>query len=306
VRGGRRHPDRAAAPAGATSARRHARRRAIAVDLRRRERARPRSLAALRRRYDAVNIKLDKTGGLTEALAMAVRPSGWALPSMVGLHGGGRRLAMAPANAGGATRRVRRTSTVRCCWRMIAPTALNYDGSLVHPPLPAPVGMMPTGGSSRMITRRLVPRLNGLGVGVVRHCRQRHRRNPDKPIKMIVPFPPGGPIDTMGRLIAQHLTSALGQQVVIDNRPGAGSTLGTKAAATADADGYTLLFRLVGLARGGAGALCPAFDLSIRARPSRRSPPMALLPHVFVVSPTVPAKDGRGNSSRTPRPIPAG
>src|SRR5262245_14935707 len=83
---------------------------------------------------------------------------------------------------------------------------------------------------------------------------------PDKPIKMIVPFPPGGPIDTMGRLMAQHLTSALGQQVVIDNRPGAGSTLGTKAAATADADGYTLLFGSSG-SLAVAPALYVGFDL---------------------------------------------
>src|SRR5207253_903148 len=65
---------------------------------------------------------------------------------------------------------------------------------------------------------------------------------PDKPIKMIVPFPPGGPIDTMGRLIGQHLSSTLGQQVVVENRAGAGATIGSKAVAGAEADGYTLLF----------------------------------------------------------------
>src|SRR5258706_12081440 len=65
---------------------------------------------------------------------------------------------------------------------------------------------------------------------------------PDKPIKMIVPFPPGGPIDTMARLTAQDLSTRLGQQIIIENRPGAGSTIGFKAAALADPDGYTLLF----------------------------------------------------------------
>jgi tripartite-type tricarboxylate transporter receptor subunit TctC len=111
---------------------------------------------------------------------------------------------------------------------------------------------------------------------------------PDKPIKMIVPFPPGGPIDTMGRLIAQHLTSALGQQVVIDNRPGAGSTLGTKAAATADPDGYTLLFGSSG-SLAVAPALYAAFDVDPRTAFAPVAT-MALLPHIFVVSPAVPAK----------------
>lgn len=64
---------------------------------------------------------------------------------------------------------------------------------------------------------------------------------PDRSIRLIVPFPPGGPTDVMGRLISQSLSTTLGQQVFVDNRPGAGSTLGGKAAASADPDGYTLL-----------------------------------------------------------------
>jgi tripartite-type tricarboxylate transporter receptor subunit TctC len=64
---------------------------------------------------------------------------------------------------------------------------------------------------------------------------------PSRPIKMIVPFPPGGPVDVMARVVVQRLSASLGQ-VVIDNRPGAGGTLGSRAAAMADPDGYTLLF----------------------------------------------------------------
>jgi tripartite-type tricarboxylate transporter receptor subunit TctC len=64
---------------------------------------------------------------------------------------------------------------------------------------------------------------------------------PSRPIKLLVPFPAGGPVDVMGRLVAQHLSTALGQQVIIENRPGAGATLGGKAAATAEPDGYTLM-----------------------------------------------------------------
>jgi tripartite-type tricarboxylate transporter receptor subunit TctC len=64
---------------------------------------------------------------------------------------------------------------------------------------------------------------------------------PNRPIRLIVPYTPGGPSDVMGRLMAQSLSASFGQQVYVDNRPGAGSTLGGKLAATADPDGYTLL-----------------------------------------------------------------
>jgi len=70
---------------------------------------------------------------------------------------------------------------------------------------------------------------------------------PNRPIRLIVPFPPGGPADFMGRLVAQALSATVGQ-VIVENRPGAGGTLGGKAVATADPDGYTLLL-------GGSGAL---------------------------------------------------
>ena len=111
---------------------------------------------------------------------------------------------------------------------------------------------------------------------------------PDKPIKMIVPFPPGGPIDTMGRLVAQNLSAVLGQQVVIDNRPGAGSTIGTKAVATADPDGYTLLF-----GSSGSLAVAPALYASFDVDPRKAFAPVAtvaLLPHVLVTAPSLPVR----------------
>jgi tripartite-type tricarboxylate transporter receptor subunit TctC len=64
---------------------------------------------------------------------------------------------------------------------------------------------------------------------------------PDRPIRIIVPYTPGGPTDVMGRLMSQILSQAFGQQVYVENRPGAGSTLGGKIAAGADPDGYTLI-----------------------------------------------------------------
>ena len=68
---------------------------------------------------------------------------------------------------------------------------------------------------------------------------------PARPIRLIVPYPPGGGNDTLGRLVAQRLSSALGQQVFVDNRPGAGGNLGTEQAAHAKPDGYTLTLGFV-------------------------------------------------------------
>src|SRR6266540_808315 len=64
---------------------------------------------------------------------------------------------------------------------------------------------------------------------------------PNRPIKIIVPTPAGGPVDVMARLLANALPAGLGQNVIVENRPGAGNTLGSKAAAAAEPDGYTLM-----------------------------------------------------------------
>src|SRR5262249_40974404 len=109
---------------------------------------------------------------------------------------------------------------------------------------------------------------------------------PSKPIRMIVPFPPGGPIDTMGRMVANDLSVRLGQQVIVDNRAGAGSTLGTKMAAAAEPDGYTLLF-----GSSGSLAVAPALYTTLDVDPRKAFAPVAkaaLLPHVFVVPNQLP------------------
>lgn len=66
-------------------------------------------------------------------------------------------------------------------------------------------------------------------------------RFPTKPIRMIVPFPPGGSNDILARFLAQKMSERMGQQTVVDNRPGADGIIGTQLAARAPADGYTLL-----------------------------------------------------------------
>ena len=111
---------------------------------------------------------------------------------------------------------------------------------------------------------------------------------PNRPIRMIVPFPPAGPIDTMARLLGQQLSMRFAQQVVVDNRPGAGSMLGTKAAAGAEPDGYTLLFGSSG-SLAVAPALYSNYDLDI-VKAFVPVGMVALLPHVLVVAPSVPAR----------------
>ena len=64
---------------------------------------------------------------------------------------------------------------------------------------------------------------------------------PERPVRLIVPFPPGGGTEPVARLLTQKLAESLGQPFVIDNRPGAGTTIGVELAARAAPDGYTLL-----------------------------------------------------------------
>ena len=69
---------------------------------------------------------------------------------------------------------------------------------------------------------------------------------PSKPVRLIIPFPPGGSNDVVGRMIAIQLSERLGKQVVVDNRGGAGGIIGTDLVAKAAADGYTLLYAFTG------------------------------------------------------------
>src|SRR3954454_15186542 len=111
---------------------------------------------------------------------------------------------------------------------------------------------------------------------------------PAKPLRFIVPFPPGGGNDTVARAIAQQMSPALGQPVVIDNRPGAGGSIGADLAAKAPADGYTLF-----LAGVGSHVVNPNLHAKLPYDPVRDFAPVTLVasaPSVLVVNPGVPAR----------------
>jgi tripartite-type tricarboxylate transporter receptor subunit TctC len=109
---------------------------------------------------------------------------------------------------------------------------------------------------------------------------------PSKPIKLVVPFAAGGQPDITARIVAQRLSSTLGP-VVVDNRPGAGGTIGLKAAAGADPDGYTLV-----LGTTGGLAISPAFFKDPGYDPIKSFAPVAMVSHapfILVAAPAVPA-----------------
>jgi tripartite-type tricarboxylate transporter receptor subunit TctC len=110
---------------------------------------------------------------------------------------------------------------------------------------------------------------------------------PSKPIRIVVPYPPGGPLDIMARAIGQKLTEAWGQPVVVDNRPGAGGNIGADLVAKSTPDGYTLLMGAV-----ATHAINPTLYGHVPYDPVKDFLPVALVaqvPNVLVVNPSVPA-----------------
>ena len=80
------------------------------------------------------------------------------------------------------------------------------------------------------------------GLALLLSCGTALAQYPDKPVRLVVPFPPGGPTDVFARVLSAGLAEELGQQILIDNKAGAGGTVGTDLVAKAKPDGYTLLF----------------------------------------------------------------
>jgi tripartite-type tricarboxylate transporter receptor subunit TctC len=111
---------------------------------------------------------------------------------------------------------------------------------------------------------------------------------PAKPIRLMVPFPPGGSTDIVARIVAQKLAERLGQPVVIENRGGAGGTLGTAMVAKAAPDGYTL-----GVASTSTHVVAPGVYAKLDYDPVKDFAPvglMAVSPYLLTVNPALPAK----------------
>jgi tripartite-type tricarboxylate transporter receptor subunit TctC len=109
---------------------------------------------------------------------------------------------------------------------------------------------------------------------------------PNRTIKLVMPFVPGSPVDAIGRVIMQQLQDRLGQNIIIENKAGGGTTLGVKAAAAAPADGYTLLF--LGANMGYYPVLFPNLDFDPKTLAAVAT--TVTWSHVLGVAPSVPAK----------------
>ena len=111
---------------------------------------------------------------------------------------------------------------------------------------------------------------------------------PTRPITLVVPFPPGGGVDTLARVVAQKLSEVFRQQVVVDNRPGGGGTIGTRVVAQAAPDGYTLL-----LGHTGTISINPSLYVHANLDPRKDFAPVGLIgsmPVVLLAHPSFPAK----------------
>ena len=113
---------------------------------------------------------------------------------------------------------------------------------------------------------------------------------PAKPIRLIVPFPPGASSDVVGRMLGQKLTEQLGEQVIADNRPGAGGNLGIGVAAKSPPDGYTIVIATASIAVSPSLYANLAYDAVADLAPVAR---LTSISNILLVHPSVPAKSLR-------------
>jgi len=138
-----------------------------------------------------------------------------------------------------------------------------------------------------MISRRYLLAATAAAIALAAPTSASAQTFPNKPIKIVVAVAPGGPMDTMARVIAQHMQIRLGQPVIVENRPGAGTTIGAKAVATAEPDGYTLLWGTL-----ASVAIAPALYKDLDYDPKAFVPVamIAEFPMVLVTPVSLPAK----------------
>jgi tripartite-type tricarboxylate transporter receptor subunit TctC len=112
---------------------------------------------------------------------------------------------------------------------------------------------------------------------------------PTRTIKLVIPFPAGGPTDVLARLLADKMTPMLGQNIIVESRPGgAGGTVGAKAVSVSDPDGYTLL-----LSQAGALTISPSINKTLDFEPLKMLTPVALAavsPQILAVTSSLPVK----------------
>jgi len=127
-----------------------------------------------------------------------------------------------------------------------------------------------------------------LALGVLGPAQVFAQAYPVKPIRLVVPFPPGGSTDIVARIVAQKLGERIGQQIVVENRGGAGGTIGTEAVAKATPDGYTLA-----VASTSTHVVAPSVYAKLGYDPVKDFAPISLIavsPYLLVVHPSVEAK----------------
>ena len=111
---------------------------------------------------------------------------------------------------------------------------------------------------------------------------------PDKPIRMVLPFPPGGPTDLVARVLAQKMSDQMGQQVVIDNKPGANGNIAAELVAKANPDGYTVLYNTSSIALSATLYKKLNYDVKTDFAPIALT---AVIPLVLMTHPSVPAQN---------------
>lgn len=140
--------------------------------------------------------------------------------------------------------------------------------------------------------RRLLAAAGGLALGAAPWARAQQDDYPNKPITLVVGYPPGGSTDLTGRAVAAELSKRLGRQVIVENVGGAGGTLGAQKVANAPADGYTLL-----LGSNNEMAISGLVSTMVRYDPLRQFTPLGLVasqPMVLVAGPRTGVKDVAG------------